>query len=60
MKTQAYLNDEAKWYGEISFNEKKVDCKRENYYILLDFFVIPIALLIAVSIYCFLIKDWSK
>ena len=38
------------------FNEKNITCKTQNFYILLGFLVITIALLIAVSIYCFLIK----
>ena len=43
-----------------NFNEKKVICKMQNFYILLAFFKITIALLIAVSIYCYLIKYWAK
>ena len=39
-----------------NFNEKKVTCKTQNFYILLVFLLITIALLIAVSIYCYLIK----
>ena len=39
-----------------NFNEKKATCKMQNFYILLAFFSIAIALLIAVSIYCYLIK----
>ena len=38
------------------FNEKKSTCKTQNFYILLVFLLITIALLIAVSIYCYLIK----
>ena len=41
---------------ETNFNEKTEDCKTQNYYILLVFLLITIALLIAVSIYCYLIK----
>ena len=49
-------------YGEetktipTNFNEKKVICKMQNFYILLAFLLIAIALSIAVSIYCYLIK----
>ena len=44
-----------------SFNEKKkVSCKIQNFYILLDFLFITITLLIAVSIYCYLIKYQAK
>ena len=38
------------------FSEKKGTCKMQNIYILLAFLLIIIALLIAVSIYCYLIK----
>ena len=38
------------------FNEKKAVCKVENFYILLAFLLIIIALLIAFSIYCYLKK----
>ena len=43
-----------------NFNEKKVTCKTQNFYILLAFFKISIVLLIAVSIYCYLIKYRAK
>ena len=39
-----------------NFNEKKVTCKTQTCYILLPFLFTTIALLIAVSIYCYLIK----
>ena len=39
-----------------NFNEKKVICKMQNFYILLAFLLIAIPLSIAVSIYCYLIK----
>ena len=39
-----------------NFNEKKATCKMQNFYILHAFLLITIALLIAVSIYCYLIK----
>ena len=41
---------------EINFNEKKAICKTQNFYILLAFLLITIALLIAVSIYFYLIN----
>ena len=41
---------------EINFDEKKAICKTHNFYILLAFLLITIALLIAASIYCYLIK----
>ena len=39
-----------------NFNEKKATCKTQNFYILLAFLSITIALLIVVIIYCYLIK----
>ena len=49
-------NDEAKSYDKTNFIEKKATSKTDNFYILLAFLLIAIALLIAVSIYCYLIK----
>ena len=43
-----------------NFNEKKATCKTQNFYILLTFSLITIALLIVVCIYCYLIKYWTK
>ena len=37
-------------------DEKKATCKTQNFYILLAFLLFTIASLIAVSIYCYLIK----
>ena len=39
-----------------NFNEKKATCKTQNFFILLAFLLITITLLIAVSIYCYVIK----
>ena len=39
-----------------NFNEKKATCKTKYFNILLAFLLITIALLIAVSIYCYVIK----
>ena len=39
---------------------KNMPCKTQNFYILLTFLLITIALLIAVSIYCYLIKYRTK
>ena len=44
----------------INLNENKTNCKMQNFYILLAFLLITIALLIAVSIYCYLIKYQAK
>ena len=41
---------------EAIFNEKRAICKTQNFYTLVAFLLITIALLIAVSIYCYLIK----
>ena len=38
-----------------NFNEKNITCKTQNFYILLAFLLITITLLIAVSIYCYLV-----
>ena len=51
---------EAKSKNETNFNEKKATCKTQNFYVLLAFFLINIALLISVSIYCYLIKHRAK
>ena len=45
---------------EINFNEQKATCKTKNFYILIAFLLITIALLIALSIYCYLIKYRTK
>ena len=39
-----------------NFNRKKATCKIQNSHILLAFLLITISLLIAVSIYCYLVK----
>ena len=39
-----------------NFNKKNITCRTEYFYILLAFLLITIALLTAVSIYCYLIK----
>ena len=43
-----------------NFNEKKATCRTQNFCISLAFLLITIALLIAVSIYSYLIKYRSK
>ena len=40
--------------------ENKANCKTQNFYILLAFLLITIVLLIAVGIYCYLIKYRAK
>ena len=43
-----------------NFNEKKVTCKTQSFYVLLAFLLITILLLIFGSIYCYLIKYQAK
>ena len=43
-----------------NFNKKKAICKTQNFYILVAFLLITVALLIPVSIYCYLIKYRAK
>ena len=43
-----------------NFNEEKTTCKLQNFYILVAFIIISIALMIAFSIYCYLIKYQAK
>ena len=62
---EAKSSNKAKSYEEIktiptNFNEKKANCKTQSVYILLTFLLIIIALLIVVSISCYLIKYWAK
>ena len=45
---------------ETIFNENKAIRKMQNFYILLAVLLITIALLIAVSIYCYLMKYRAK
>ena len=55
--TESYIEDaEAKSHDKTNFNEKKATCKMQDFYVLLTFSLITIALLIAVKIYCYLIK----
>ena len=43
-----------------NFNENNITCKAKNFYILLVFLLIAIALFIAVTIYRYLIKYQAK
>ena len=43
-----------------NFNEKKVNCKTQNFYLLLAVLLITMALFIVVCIYCYLMKYWAK
>ena len=40
--------------------KKNITCKPQSFYILLNFLLITITLLIAISIYCYLIKYQAK
>ena len=40
--------------------KKSITCSIQNLYVLLVFLLITMALLIAVSIYCYLMKYWAK
>ena len=54
---ESYDEDtEAKEYNETNFNENKAACETQNFHILLPSLLITIALLIAASTYCYLIK----
>ena len=45
---------------ETKFNEKNITCKPQNLYILLALLLTTIALFIAFSIYCYLLKYRAK
>ena len=55
--TEAKSNKEE---TKTNFNGNNANCKMQNFYILLAFLLISIGLLIAVSIYCYLIKYRPK
>ena len=60
MKDSVIICDEIIDVKETNFNEKNITCKTQSFYILLTFLLITITLLIAVSIYCYLIKYRTK
>ena len=62
MDDLAIMSDEViePYDEETNFNENKATCKAQNFYILLAFLLITIALLIVVSIFCYLIKYQTK
>ena len=55
IKSDEIFEEETKT-SMINFNEKSTTRKTKNFYTLLAFLLITVALLIAVSIYCYLIK----
>ena len=56
----AKSNDEDTKNIPTNFNEKKVPCKTQNFYILIAFLLIAIALLIVVSVQYYLMKYQGK
>ena len=56
----AKSNDQAESIDKTNSNDRKTTCKTQNLYILLALLLITIALLIAVSLYCYLIKNRAK
>ena len=63
-KYNGWFNDYLGWRRNktlpTNFNEKDITCKAQNFYILLVFLLITIALLKTVSKYCCLIKYQAK
>ena len=57
--TKAKSYDETKTVPT-NFNAKNINCRTQNFFILLAFLLIIIALSIAVCIYCYLIKYQAK
>ena len=60
MDDSGITRDEIIDVKETNFDEKNITCKTQNFYIFLIFLLITITLLIAVSIYCHLIKYQAK
>ena len=60
MDESGIICDEIIEVKETNFNEKKVTCKMHRFYVLLAFLLLTIALLIAVSIYYYLVKYQAK
>ena len=55
--TESY--DKEKKTIPTNFNEMKPICKMPNFYILLGYLLVTMALSIVVSVYCCLIKYWA-
>ena len=60
MDDSGIICDEIIDVKERNFNEKNITCKIQNFYVLLAFLLITITSLLAVSIYCYLIKYQPK
>ena len=56
----AKSNNQGKSSNEANFNKKKSTCKIQNIYDLFAFLLIIVALLIVISICCYLIKYQAK
>ena len=57
---EAKSNDQKTNTVSANFKEKKANHETQNFYMLLAFLLITMTLLIAVSIWCYLIKFWAK
>ena len=57
---EAKSNNEKTKTVPTNFNEKNITCKTQNFYSLLAFLLITIALLIAVSIHYYFMKYRAK
>ena len=57
---EAKSNNEGTKIVSKHFDEKNITCKTQNFYILFPFLLITITLLIAASIYCYLMKYQAK
>ena len=57
---EAKSNNEETKTVPANFNEKSITCKTQSFCVLLAFLLIIITLLIAVNIYCYLVKYWEK
>ena len=57
---EAKQNVEVTKTFRVNFNKKKITYKTQNFYSSLTFILTTIALLIAISIYCYLIKYLAK
>ena len=60
MKLQSHTKKKQKLFEQVLMKRKKATCKTQNFYILLAFLLIATALLMAVSIYCYLIKHQAE
>ena len=60
MDDSVILCDETIDTEETKTDPQNITCNPQNFYILLAFLLISIAILIAVSIYYYLIKYWAK